>query len=158
MMFPCRTAALSLALLAISTLASCGPMGTGRPTESSLKATEDLIIAVYPDPTAEFCRPHTLIYTGVDQPLRRVQASLRMTGPNAAAVTEIPLQAVLTGYDGLEVVREEAISIHNFDVDCAELAIELIDLTCFDDSSQDLDCPTIILDIGEQFKSVTLIP
>ena len=145
-----------IVLVAVAATVACSQIDSASLPESSLKATDSLMLSVYPDPTAESCRPKTLIYTGVEQPLRRLEAMLRMTGPDDTSVTELPFEAVLTGYDGLEVVREEAISIHNFEADCSDLAIEIQDLSCFDDSRQTIDCPAIVLDTGEEFKSVSL--
>ncbi|MGK7910788.1 MAG: hypothetical protein AB4050_04790 [Synechococcus sp.] len=150
---PYRT---SIALVALATAAACSPVDSASLPESHLKPTEELTVSVYPDPTAEFCRPKTLLYTGIEQPVRRVEAMLRMTGPDASSITEIPFEAILTGYDGLEVVRKEDISIHNFEVDCDELAIEIQDMSCFDDSRQTINCPAVVLDTAQDFKSVSL--
>ena len=144
-----------IALAAVAA-AACSSVDSASLPESHLKPTEDLTVSVYPDPTSESCRPKTLLYTAVEQPVRRVEAMLRMTGPDDTSVTEIPFEAVLTGYDGLEVVRQEDISIHDFEVDCDDLAIELQDLNCFNDSRQTINCPAIVLDTAEDFKSVSL--
>ena len=156
MTIPPHTA--GIALVVLSAAVACSPVDSASLPESHLKAAEELTVSVYPDPTAETesCRPKTLLYTGVEQPLRRVEAMLRMTGPDELSVTEIPFEAILTGYDGLEVVREEDISIHNFEADCTDLAIEIQDVSCFDDSRQAIDCPAIVLDTAEEFKSVSL--
>ena len=147
---------LGIALIGLTTVVACSQVDSTSLPETSLKATDSLMLSVHPDPTAETCRPKTLIYTGIEQPLRRVEALLRMTGPDDSSVTELPFEAVLTGYDGLEVVREEDISIHSFESDCNDLAIEIQDLSCYDDSSQTIDCPAIVLDTTEEFKSVSL--
>lgn len=149
---------IGIALVALAAAVACSPVDSASLPESHLKATEELTVSVYPDPTAETqsCRPKTLLYTAVEQPVRRVEARLRMTGPDDLSVTEIPFEAILTGYDGLEVVREEDISIHNFEADCTDLAIEIRDVSCFDDSRQTIDCPAIVLDTTEEFKSVSL--
>ena len=147
-----------IVLVTLAAAVACSPVDSASLPESHLKATEELTVSVYPDPTAESqsCRPKTLLYTAVEQPLRRIEARLRMTGPDDLSVTEIPFEAILTGYDGLEVVREEDISIHNFEADCTDLAIEIQDVSCFDDSRQAIDCPSIVLDTAEEFKSVSL--